>query len=151
MLFTCSSNPTLTLLSGMALVGIRVIELAGLAPAPFCGMVLSDFGARVIRVDRTKVAMAMDSQARGKQSVAINLKKPQGVAVLRRLCVQSDVVIEPFRQGEHAALSADLPSISPGIHCLCFPVSVSVSVCGLINESASQLFNSRVGNFQSRK
>ncbi|XP_023664048.2 alpha-methylacyl-CoA racemase [Paramormyrops kingsleyae] len=83
----------------MALVGIRVIELAGLAPAPFCGMVLSDFGARVIRVDRTKVAMAMDSQARGKQSVAINLKKPQGVAVLRRLCIQSDVVIEPFRQG----------------------------------------------------
>ncbi|XP_048877017.1 alpha-methylacyl-CoA racemase [Brienomyrus brachyistius] len=83
----------------MALVGIRVIELAGLAPAPFCGMVLSDFGARVIRVDRTKVAMAMDSQARGKQSVAINLKNPQGVAVLRRLCVQSDVVIEPFRKG----------------------------------------------------
>ncbi|KAJ8395634.1 hypothetical protein AAFF_G00031150 [Aldrovandia affinis] len=83
----------------MALAGVRVIELAGLAPAPFCGMILADFGARVIRVDRTKVTMAMDTLARGKQSVALNLKKPEGVAVLKRLCVQSDVVIEPFRKG----------------------------------------------------
>ncbi|XP_018606115.1 alpha-methylacyl-CoA racemase [Scleropages formosus] len=83
----------------MALAGVRVIELAGLAPAPFCGMILADFGARVIRVDRTKAAVSMDSLARGKQSVALNLKNPRGAAVLRRLCVQSDVVIEPFRQG----------------------------------------------------
>lgn len=39
----------------MALKGIRVIEMAGLAPAPFCGMILSDFGAKVIRVDRVNV------------------------------------------------------------------------------------------------
>ncbi|KAK2827376.1 hypothetical protein Q7C36_018302 [Tachysurus vachellii] len=83
----------------MALAGVRVIELAGLAPAPFCGMILSDFGARVIRVDRTKVSMAMDSQARGKQSVALNLKSPQGVSVLKKLCLQSDVVLEPYRKG----------------------------------------------------
>ncbi|KAL4617274.1 alpha-methylacyl-CoA racemase [Arapaima gigas] len=82
----------------MALAGVRVIELAGLAPAPFCGMILADFGARVIRVDRTQAAMAMDSQGRGKQSVALNLKVAEGAAVLRRLCAQSDVVIEPFRQ-----------------------------------------------------
>ena len=36
----------------MALKGVKVIEMAGLAPAPFCGMILADFGARVIRVDR---------------------------------------------------------------------------------------------------
>lgn len=89
----------------MALAGVRVIELAGLAPAPFCGMILSDFGARVIRVDRTKVNMAMDSQARGKQSVALNLKSPQGVAVLKKLCLQSDVVLEPFRKGQLKKLS----------------------------------------------
>ncbi|XP_030625067.1 alpha-methylacyl-CoA racemase [Chanos chanos] len=83
----------------MALAGIRVIELAGLAPAPFCGMLLADFGAKVIRVDRTKVSMAVDTQARGKQSVALNLKKPQGVVILKRLCLQSDVIIEPFRKG----------------------------------------------------
>ncbi|KAG5834091.1 hypothetical protein ANANG_G00257580 [Anguilla anguilla] len=89
-LLLCSREPEFV--QDMALAGVRVIELAGLAPAPFCGMVLADFGARVIRVDRTKVAMAMDKQARGKQSVALNLKKPQGVAVLKRLCLQSDVV-----------------------------------------------------------
>ncbi|XP_022522218.1 alpha-methylacyl-CoA racemase [Astyanax mexicanus] len=83
----------------MALAGVRVIELAGLAPAPFCGMILSDFGAKVIRVDRTKVAMAVDTLARGKQSVALNLKNPEGLAVLKRLCLQSDVVLEPFRKG----------------------------------------------------
>ncbi|XP_060927374.1 alpha-methylacyl-CoA racemase [Limanda limanda] len=83
----------------MALAGVRVIELAGLAPAPFCGMILADFGAKVIRVDRTKVAMGLDTQARGKQSVAINLKTPKGVELLRKLCVQSDVVLEPYRKG----------------------------------------------------
>ncbi|XP_057216151.1 alpha-methylacyl-CoA racemase isoform X2 [Triplophysa rosa] len=83
----------------MALAGLRVIELAGLAPAPFCGMILADFGARVIRVDRTKMAMTVDTQARGKQSVALNLKSPKGVAVLKKLCVQSDVVLEPYRKG----------------------------------------------------
>ncbi|XP_042365281.1 alpha-methylacyl-CoA racemase [Plectropomus leopardus] len=83
----------------MALSGVRVIELAGLAPAPFCGVILADFGAKVIRVDRTKVAMSLDTQGRGKRSVAINLKKSEGVALLRKLCVQSDVVLEPYRKG----------------------------------------------------
>ncbi|XP_058850521.1 alpha-methylacyl-CoA racemase-like isoform X2 [Acipenser ruthenus] len=83
----------------MALAGIRVIELAGLAPAPFCGMILSDFGAKVIRVDRTKASMTVDVQSRGKQSVALDIKKPEGAAVLKRLCVESDVLIEPFRNG----------------------------------------------------
>lgn len=83
----------------MALAGIRVIELAGLAPAPFCGMILADFGASVIRVDRTKAAMTVDTQARGKRSVAINLKTAAGVSLLKKLCLQSDVVLEPYRKG----------------------------------------------------
>lgn len=84
----------------MALAGVRVIELAGLAPAPFCGMILADFGAKVISVNRTNVSMSVDTQARGKRSVAINLKTAQGVALLRKLCVQSDVVLEPYRKGQ---------------------------------------------------
>lgn len=83
----------------MALAGVRVIELAGLAPAPFCGMILSDFGAKVIRVDRTKAAMVIDTQGRGKQSVAINLKTAEGVSLLKKLCLKSDVVLEPYRKG----------------------------------------------------
>lgn len=84
----------------MALAGVRVIELAGLAPAPFCGMILSDFGAKVIRVDRTKAAMVIDTQGRGKQSVAINLKTDEGVSLLKKLCLKSDVVLEPYRKGQ---------------------------------------------------
>ncbi|XP_065717258.2 alpha-methylacyl-CoA racemase isoform X2 [Patagioenas fasciata] len=84
----------------MALSGVRVLELAGLAPAPLCGMILADFGARVVRVDRTThSAMATDVQGRGKRSLALDLKRPAGAAVLRRLCRGADVLIEPFRHG----------------------------------------------------
>uniref|UniRef100_A0A3P9LQY2 Alpha-methylacyl-CoA racemase n=1 Tax=Oryzias latipes TaxID=8090 RepID=A0A3P9LQY2_ORYLA len=83
----------------MALTGVRVIELAGLAPAPFCGMILADFGAKVIRVDRTKTLTNLDTLARGKLSVAINLKTSEGISLLKNLCVQSDVVLEPYRKG----------------------------------------------------
>ncbi|XP_059845637.1 LOW QUALITY PROTEIN: alpha-methylacyl-CoA racemase [Hypanus sabinus] len=83
----------------MALAGIRVIELAGLVPAPLCGMILADFGAKVVRIDKTKNASFTDTLARGKHSVALNLKRPEGVEVLKQLCNQSDVLIEPFRKG----------------------------------------------------
>ncbi|XP_048455665.1 alpha-methylacyl-CoA racemase isoform X2 [Rhincodon typus] len=82
----------------MALAGIRVIELAGLAPGPLCGMILADFGAKVVRIDRTRMAV-VDVLGRGKRSVALNLKKPEGAKVLKQLCNQSDVLIEPFRKG----------------------------------------------------
>ncbi|KAG9488388.1 hypothetical protein GDO78_007935 [Eleutherodactylus coqui] len=83
----------------MALAGVRVLELAGLAPAPFCGMILADFGAKVIRVDKTNTTYSTDTMARGKRSIALNLKSPEGVGVLKTLCKQSDVLIEPFRHG----------------------------------------------------
>ncbi|NXR57977.1 AMACR racemase, partial [Rhadina sibilatrix] len=87
----------------MALGGVRVLELAGLAPAPLCGMILADFGAQVVRVDRLpRPAAALqheDVQARGKRSLALDLKRPQGAAALRRLCGVADVLIEPFRHG----------------------------------------------------
>ncbi|KAI4795836.1 hypothetical protein KUCAC02_029625 [Chaenocephalus aceratus] len=55
--------------------------------------------AGVIRVDRTKTGMSLDTQARGKRSVAINLKTSEGVSLLKKLCLQSDVVLEPYRKG----------------------------------------------------
>ncbi|XP_072353421.1 alpha-methylacyl-CoA racemase isoform X3 [Scyliorhinus torazame] len=82
----------------MALAGIRVIELAGLAPSPLCGMILADFGAKVVRIDRTR-AFTADVLGRGKRSVALNIKKPEGAEVLKQLCNRSDVLIEPFRRG----------------------------------------------------
>ncbi|XP_004678138.1 PREDICTED: alpha-methylacyl-CoA racemase [Condylura cristata] len=83
----------------MALRGISVVELAGLAPGPFCGMVLADFGAQVVRVDRLGSAGDVSHLGRGKRSLAVNLKQPQGASVVRRLCAQADVVLEPFRHG----------------------------------------------------
>ncbi|XP_077968930.1 alpha-methylacyl-CoA racemase-like [Styela clava] len=82
----------------MALKGISVLELSGLAPVPFAGMVLADFGAKVTRVDRTK-GHRDDRMGRGKRSIAVDLKKPEGIEVVKRLSTKSDVIIEPFRPG----------------------------------------------------
>ncbi|XP_005556731.2 alpha-methylacyl-CoA racemase isoform X1 [Macaca fascicularis] len=83
----------------MALQGILVLELAGLAPGPFCAMVLADFGARVVRVERPGSHYDVSRLGRGKRSLALDLKQPRGAAVLRRLCARSDVLLEPFRSG----------------------------------------------------
>lgn len=87
----------------MPLRGIKVLELAGLAPGPFCGMVLADFGARVVLVERPGAVGNVRLLARGKRSLVVDLKQPRGVAVLRRLSAQADVVLEPFRRGEPLA------------------------------------------------
>lgn len=92
-----------------ALDGVRVIEMAGLAPAPYCGMILADFGAAVVRVDRVG-GPDVDMLARGKRSIGVNLKHPDGVACLLRLIEQADVLLEPFRPGvmERLGLGPDI-------------------------------------------
>ena len=85
----------------MALKGIKVVELAGMAPSPFCGMILSDYGASVIRVDRTGPGIQYDVTARGKRSIAVNLKDPKGIGIVKNLCKNSDVFIEGFRAGKY--------------------------------------------------
>ena len=85
------------------LKNIKVLELAGLAPAPMAGMILSDFGANVIRIDRAVNGYAQgagpDDLARGKKSIALNLKSTEGQNALKKLVSVSDVIIEPFRPG----------------------------------------------------
>ncbi|KAF9404424.1 hypothetical protein BGZ94_004192 [Podila epigama] len=92
------------------LAGLKVIEIAGLAPAPFAGKILADFGADVIRVDRSTSAMNVDVLAKNKRSIAINLKSPAGIDALIRLIEKADVVIEPFRPGvmERLGLGPDV-------------------------------------------
>jgi len=82
----------------MALKGIRVIEIAGLAPVPFCGMILADYGADVIRIDKVE-ADSVGTLGNGKKSVALDLKQSKGCEILRKLVKTSDVLIEPFRPG----------------------------------------------------
>lgn len=86
------------------LEGIVVTELAGLGPAPFAGMVLSDLGARVVRVDRPDHTGLFppsrnDLLSRGRQSIAVDLKSPLGVDVVLRLVSESSALIEGFRPG----------------------------------------------------
>ena len=84
-----------------ALAGVRVLEFAGLAPVPFAGMILADFGAVVTRIDKVKTLSAMDVDrlCRGKRSISIDLYNPRGKEIVRKLCLNSDVLIDPFRPG----------------------------------------------------
>ncbi|PRP81098.1 hypothetical protein PROFUN_11212 [Planoprotostelium fungivorum] len=82
----------------MALKGIKVVEMAGLAPGPFCGMILSDYGADVVRVDKPN-GNNFDPLARGKRSICINYRDKRGLEVLLRLVEKADVFIDPFRPG----------------------------------------------------
>ncbi|WP_324262422.1 CaiB/BaiF CoA-transferase family protein [Altererythrobacter sp. H2] len=88
------------------LSGIRIVEFAGIGPGPFCGMMLADHGAEVIRIDRasgsrggSQPVTSKDVLARGRKSVAINLKTAEGVALARKLAASADGVIEGFRPG----------------------------------------------------
>ncbi|KAL2732471.1 alpha-methylacyl-CoA racemase isoform X1 [Vespula maculifrons] len=84
----------------MALKGIKVIEMAGLAPGPFCGMLLAEFGASVIRVDKVGNGQEYpDFVAHGKRSIALDLKTEEGVDIFKKMCNCNDVIIDPFRKG----------------------------------------------------
>ncbi|XP_070542938.1 alpha-methylacyl-CoA racemase-like [Ptychodera flava] len=80
----------------MILSGVKVVEFAGLAPGPFAGVILADYGADVVKIERANRPSNLD---RGKRSIALNLKKKGGVEIARKLCQRADVIIEPFRPG----------------------------------------------------
>jgi alpha-methylacyl-CoA racemase len=95
------------------LSGLKVIELQGIGPGPFCGMMLADMGADVIRIDRSSSAgraAAPDVLARGRKSIAVDLKNPDGVATVLDLIAGADVLVEGFRPGvmERLGLGPDV-------------------------------------------
>ncbi|MCB0221098.1 MAG: CoA transferase, partial [Chrysiogenetes bacterium] len=94
--------------------GIRVLDLTRLLPGPFCTLMLSDLGAQVVKVEdmaggdyaRVSPPVAPDGQGgmfhflnRGKRSIKLNLKKPEGVELLKRLVREADILVESFRPG----------------------------------------------------
>jgi alpha-methylacyl-CoA racemase len=83
------------------LSSLRVIEIAAMGPVPFCGMVLGDLGADVIRVDRPGEAAdgPCDLRGRNKRSVTLDLKSPAGRDALLRLVATADILLEGFRPG----------------------------------------------------
>ena len=81
---------------------IKVIEMAGIGPAPFCGMILADMGAEVISVERITAAgrgSSADIASRGKKSIAVDIRKPEGQEIIKKLIDSADVLIEGFRPG----------------------------------------------------
>lgn len=85
------------------LSGVRVIELVGIGPGPFAGMMMADMGAEVIAVDRkgaaSPVELPVDINRRGKRSIALDLKSAEDKEVFFKLCETADAVFEGFRPG----------------------------------------------------
>ena len=89
------------------LSGTTIIELAGIGPAPFAGMLLADMGAEVVRIDRLETAdlglpgrePRFDVLSRGRLSIAVDLKHEEGIDLVRRLVQKADALIEGFRPG----------------------------------------------------
>src|SRR3954451_23085798 len=102
------------------LEGVRSVELAGIGPAPFCAMLLSDMGAEVIRVDRAAHAGRDGGREgedarfgllqRGRRNIAVDLKNAEAVAAVLRLIDKADALIEGFRPGvmERLGLGPDI-------------------------------------------
>jgi alpha-methylacyl-CoA racemase len=88
------------------LEGVRIIEIAGLGALPFACMSLSDMGAQIIRIDRMgppapqpEESRGQEALHRGRRSIALDLKRPEGVEVLLRLAQRADALLEAFRPG----------------------------------------------------
>lgn len=95
------------------LAGYKIVEIAGIGPGPFCAMMLADLGAEVIRVDRKSSAGAgtkFDILNRGRKSIAVDLKNPEGIETVLRLVEKADALIEGFRPGvmERLGLGPDV-------------------------------------------
>ena len=97
--------------------GIKILEIAGIGPGPFCAMMLSDMGAEVVRVERADRVPEFfpntphgDLLNRGRRNIAINLKSGEGVKTLLRLVEGADALIEGFRPGvmERLGLGPDV-------------------------------------------
>jgi alpha-methylacyl-CoA racemase len=88
------------------LEGVKIVELAGIGPGPFAGMLLSDMGADIVRIDRaqqvnpaTFAGPNLEPLYRGRRSVGVDLKNPEGVETVLRLVERADALVEGYRPG----------------------------------------------------
>ena len=105
--------------------GLRVVELAAIGPVPLAGMLLADLGAEVLRIDRPEASglgldlpPERDINARGRRSIALDLKTPAGRAAALRLIERADVLLEGLRPGVTEKLGlgpADCHALNPGL------------------------------------
>ena len=97
------------------LAGLRILEMAGIGPGPFCGMMLADHGAEVIRIERPGGGNGItddvrDPLLRSRRTIALDLKKPEAIAAVRRIAATCDGLIEGYRPGvmERLGLGPDV-------------------------------------------
>jgi alpha-methylacyl-CoA racemase len=99
------------------LSGVKIVELAGIGPGPFAGMLLSDMGADIVRIDRAQQVNPatfdkpnLEPLYRGRRSIGVDLKNPEGVELVRRLVEEADALFEGFRPGvtERLGLGPDV-------------------------------------------
>src|SRR6476661_2224884 len=87
------------------LTGVKIVELAGIGPGPFAGMLLSDMGADVVRIDRAQQVTGdfskpnLEPLYRGRRSIGVDLKHPDGVETVLKLVESADALLEGFRPG----------------------------------------------------
>lgn len=80
--------------------GLTILELVGIGPGPFCGMMLADMGARIVSIERASSAeRPRDALRRGRESIALDLKRAAGVEAVLRMCERADAIFEGFRPG----------------------------------------------------
>jgi len=99
------------------LQGVKIVELAGIGPGPFAGMLLSDMGADIVRIDRAQQVNPasfgkpnLEPLYRGRRSIGVDLKNPEGVELVLRLVEQADALVEGYRPGvtERLGLGPDV-------------------------------------------
>jgi len=99
------------------LAGVKIVELAGIGPGPFAGMLLSDMGADVVRIDRAQQVNPaafdkpnLEPLYRGRRSIGVDLKNLEGVELVLRLVEGADALFEGFRPGvtERLGLGPDV-------------------------------------------
>ena len=101
------------------LASVRVVEFAGIGPAPYAGMLLADLGADIIRIDRHDAARLDPGHrvlGRGRRSIALDLKNNEALDIARQLVARSDALIEGFRPGVMERLGlgpADCHALNP--------------------------------------
>ncbi|KAK3201095.1 hypothetical protein GRF29_213g1055551 [Pseudopithomyces chartarum] len=102
------------------LAGLRVLEFAGLAPGPFAGMLLADYGASILRLDRPSPTATptptSDQLVRRKSSLPLDLKSPSAISLVKKLLPSIDIVIDPFRPGVLEKLGLCPQTIMLGIN-----------------------------------
>lgn len=107
------------------LAGVKVLEIGGIGPGPFCGMLLADYGATVTRIDSPTPRDAgirrdpkFNLLLRGRRSLTADLKTTEGVALVRRLATEADILFEGFRPGVMERLGLgpdDIAAVNPAL------------------------------------